>query len=105
MWEPEEPKAETERKRRKSKSVDAVFVTNSLGPCGRTQAAALVLAERAGCWAIRTWCNYTQPAPPRAPRAKPEGESDGDEGEGQLAGKSFIPKAISISRVFPRPEI
>jgi len=37
--------------------------------------------------------------------AKPEERSDGDEGEERLAGKSFIPKAILISHVIPKPEI
>ena len=54
-WEAEEPTAETERKGQKSKSVDAVFVNNSLGPGRQTQAAAFVLAECVDFWAIRTW--------------------------------------------------
>lgn len=69
MREPEEPKAETERKGQKSRSVDAAFVTNSLGARRQTQAAALILADRVDFWAIQTWCNYTQPAPPRGARA------------------------------------
>jgi len=43
MWEPEEPKAETERKGQESKSVDAVFVNNSLGTRRRHRQQPLLL--------------------------------------------------------------
>lgn len=77
--EPEEPKAETERKGHKSRSVDVVF-----GNSSRTRAQ-----PHPGFWATGTWCGHTQPAPARGKRWGWR--------RGTAGWESLIPEAIPIS--------